>query len=165
MTYLSEESKDYRLLKEQWNHEAFHIDSIDEFVEFYHKLFDDYHHDYGTSVGAASCLAMAAANLVAHEQGMTGFQMSCVMWDYIRNMHYSQNEAGLKLLDYDKMLYPQYEYVFDKTIDQYTWNELKREAREKLLVSSERAHPDVIAHWKSIVDGKVPFGYKVKKEK
>lgn len=163
MPYLLETSKEYKKLKEEWNCKAFKIHTIDDFVEFYHELFDNYNHNYSTSVDVASCLAMAAANLVAKEQGMTGFQMSCVMWDYIRNMHYRNNKAGMKLLDYDKMLYPQYEYVFEKTIDYDTWDALQKEAKENLFLDGQNnfAHPDVINHWISIVNGKVPFGYKV----
>ena len=61
------------------------------------------------------------------------------------------------------MLYPQYEYKFDKTISPETWSALQNEASRKLQESSGFVHPDVVKHWKNIVDGKVPFGYKVKK--
>ena len=63
------------------------------------------------------------------------------------------------MIDYDDMLYPQYDDKFDKTINTHTFNTLQNEAK-KLL--EDTAHPVVKAHWQSIVDGVVPFGYKIK---
>lgn len=65
------------------------------------------------------------------------------------------------------MLYPQYEYKFTgRTISSDTWAALQKSAKENLEEDEKnenyRAHPRVIAHWKSIADGKVPFGYTVK---
>ena len=61
------------------------------------------------------------------------------------------------------MLYPQYEYKYEKTIDKITWENLQKAAKKNLEESPD-AHPDVIKHWQSIVDGNIPFGYKIKKE-
>lgn len=36
------------------------------------------------------------------------------------------------------------------------------EKAKKRLEEIKTAHPEVIKHWKKIVKGKVPFGYKVK---
>lgn len=92
--------------------------------------------------------------------GLTHFQASCSMWEFIQNFIHSDNKCGMKLIDYDEMLYPQYEYKFcDKIIPKYTWESLQKQAKENLEAHSCNASPRVINHWQSIVNGKVPFGY------
>ena len=162
--YLSEESEGYQDLKEQWRTKAKSIKTIDEFVEFYNDLFNNYRHDYGVCIDAASCLAMAAASLAAHKNYMTGFQMSCVMWDYMHWMHFPNSKTGIKLLHYDDMLYPQYSYKFQKTIDRNIWCKLQKAAKENLMDNTMACH-DVKAHWQSIIDGNIPFGYKLTGDK
>ena len=68
----------------------------------------------------------------------------------------------MKLLDFDNMLYPQYEDSFEKTISVETWENLQEQAK-KNLASKDFATDGVRNHWQSIVDGKVPFGFIVKK--
>ena len=90
------------------------------------------------------------------------------MWDFIREWEFSDNKCGLAIIDYDNMLYPQYENKFcKKTISSYTWKSLQERARELLEETSagEPAADRVIEHWKSIVDGVVPFGYTVEEAK
>lgn len=82
------------------------------------------------------------------------------MWDFIKNWKKVDNKCGLRLIDYDDMLYPQYEEKMDKTISKANWEVLQKEAKKKLETVKE-AHPKVIEHWQSIVEGNVPFGYKV----
>lgn len=86
------------------------------------------------------------------------------MWDFILDWEYPCNECGLKLIDYDKMLYPQYEYRFRKTIDESTWNRLQETAKKHLEERDDYVSDNVKAHWESIVAGKVPFGYYVTKD-
>lgn len=38
----------------------------------------------------------------------------------------------------------------------------EKEYKNYIYEEIKTAHPDVIKHWKKIVKGKVPFGYKVK---
>ncbi len=146
-----------------------------------------------------------------------------------------RNKCGLRLLDMDNLLYPQYEYKFH-SIDSDTWKSVQKEAankiyeskvaHEKYLKDTERyrldldkfkedvkkfelkhpeypkyednpkfyehlgcgtveewdkekqkeetgflfaprepydgaAHPKVVAHWKSIVNGNIPFGLRI----
>ena len=83
------------------------------------------------------------------------------MWDFIRQWMYPNNMCGLKLVNYDNMLYPQDSDHFEKTISSDVWNKIQAQAKE-LLAETTNAHPVVRAHWQSIVDGQVPFGYVVK---
>ena len=84
------------------------------------------------------------------------------------NMEYKNNKTALRIIDYDKMLYPQYKgYFEDRTISQSTWEALQNEAKRRIneIDSGEESAADsVIAHWKSIVNGTIPFGYKIKND-
>ncbi len=121
--------------------------------------------EYGSVCCAVAASALAAAH-AANEQpkgGLTGFQDGAVMWEFIQQWNYSSNKCGLKIVDYDNMLFPQYDHKFEKTITSGTWESLKKEAQKNIDKGSQ-AHDDVKQHWKSIVDGNIPFGYKVEKD-
>ena len=136
------------------------IKSFNELVSLLKEIESTYNYDYGVAPRAIAQASLAVANYLAREFGITGFQAGCVMWDFIRDWLYSRNKCGLRILDYDNMLYPQCADRFTATIDKEVWELLQKTAKEK-LEQSEYAHPDVIEHWQSIVDGKVPFGYRV----
>ena len=129
---------------------------------FINHVMNDYEHDYGTVVHAVAACALAAAYAANNSDsgGITGFQAGCVMWDFIRGWQYPTNECGLKLLNYDNMLYPQYDYRFGKTLSKGVWESLQKKAA-KNLEDKKPAADIVIEHWKSIVNGVVPFGYVV----
>lgn len=118
--------------------------------------------DYAEIVHAISGCMIATANYINRSEvgGITGFQASLIAWEIIAKfMH--ESKVAMRLIDYEDMLYPQYDYEFAKTISKSTWDLLQDEASKRLL-ENPNAHPEVIKHWKSIVDGKVPFGYEVK---
>lgn len=127
---------------------------------------NDYKHDYGTICHALSACALAAvwaAN--KHEQrGITGFQAGFVMWDFIKEWMYKSNKAGLRLINYDDMLYPQYEDMIDKVISSKVFESIQKAVQDSLdeVKQGGQAHPAVIKHWESIVAGNVPFGYRIK---
>ena len=136
------------------------VSSVDEFIN---KLSTEYEHDYGTVVHAMTAVAIQALRKFDNtpQGGITGFQASAIMWTFIRNwMHH---EGPLKLLHYNNMLYPQYADSFAKKIDKDTWKHLQDSAREK-LAGDGHVHPNVRAHWVSIVEGNIPFGYTLAKE-
>lgn len=137
------------------------IKNFDDLVEFLRHVKDNCNCGYGEAPRAMAQACLAVGWYLADVFGITGFQAGCVMWDFIRDWNYSKNESGLKIVDYDNMLYPQYRYHFEKTIKPSVWEALKKEAAKR-LEDSKYAHPDVINHWKSIVAGNVPFGYSVK---
>lgn len=147
--------------EKRWFDEASKM-TLDELPNFIDRMTHGYNHDYGTAVHAVSACALAAAWAACCEEdiGLTGFQAGFVMWDFIKNWTKTGNKCGLRLIDYDEMLYPQYEYKMDKTISKDTWEALQAEAK-KNLETADLFHPKVKEHWQSIVDGNVPFGYKV----
>jgi hypothetical protein len=144
--------------------------SMEKLTELIRHLTEDYEHDYGTIVHACTAASIAALRVVnaSDQGGITGFQAGAIMWEFIRHWNRENNKCGLKLMDYDNMLYPQYDYHFEKTISKETWEALQKEAKinlDKRLASVEKdtnGNPEyntVMVHWKSIIDGNIPFGY------
>lgn len=120
---------------------------------------EKYKHDYGTIVHFIAACSLATFNALASEAGISGFQAGAVMWQIIRGIEFRNNKTGLRIINYDDMLFPQYEDKFTKrTISKKMFETMQEEAKKK-LEESGTAHENVIAHWKSIVAGQVPFGY------
>jgi len=161
--FVSEENED---VWKEWFKEA-RKQTLETLPEFIRHVMEDYRFDYGTAVHAIAACSVGAAWAGAEAEGITGFQAGCVMWDFVRYWNHSTNKCGMKLIDYDKMLYPQYEEKYEKVLSKDTWETIQNRAKELLAElegnsgNNAPVHPDVIAHWKSIVDGKVPFGYTV----
>ena len=143
------------------------IKSFEDLTAFLEDVKTNYGNGYGDAPRAIAQASLAVAWYLAGEYGITGFQADFVMWDFIRDWSFTANQCGLKIVDYDDMLYPQYSYKFQKTISSSTWRALQNEAKKRLEGDASRgyyAHPDVTAHWKSIVAGRVPFGYVISYE-
>lgn len=139
------------------------IESFDDLVAFLKDVKENYNYDYGVAPRSIAQAALAVGWYLSREFGITGFQASFVMWDFIKDWQFSNNKTSLKILDYDNLLYPQYGHKFEKIISTRTWESVQKAAKEN-LESTEHAHPAVIEHWKSIVEGKVPFGFTVKED-
>ena len=136
------------------------VQSLDMFMQ---QLDKDYEHDYGTICHAVAAMAVQAAKLMDKQSqgGITGFQAAAVMWQFISK--YMNIRGPMRLVKFEDMLYPQHAEKFEKTIGKDTWQFLQTKAMEN-LINSPDAHPDVVAHWKSVVDGVVPFSYTVQGE-
>lgn len=135
------------------------------------KEMAEFDHNYDTICHAVANAAIAAAWAMnrtprAH---ITGFQANYVMWLIIRSWG-PYKEQPLKLTDYGDMLYPQSAERFEKILSPEAWAWIQEAAKEKLSSqfgetmspSQVTAHPDVVAHWQSIIAGEVPFGFVVK---
>lgn len=146
--------------KKTLENERKNIDSFDDLVNYIQNIKDNYNIGYGTAPRAIAQAALATAWYLSKEFGITGFQAGCVMWDFIRDWSYPHNKCGLKIVDYDNMLYPQYDYKYQKTISIDTYEALQKAAKEK-LENTKNAHVNVVKHWQSIANGNVPFGYVV----
>jgi hypothetical protein len=158
-----DEEKDKEIV-ESFYKDANEINTPSELADFITVLTNSYIHDYGTIVHAATSAAIAAVRVVDHDPdsgGITGFQAGCIMWQFVRK--FLHMEGPMRLVEFKNMLYPQYEDEFSKKIDKKTWEWLQKKAKENLLVERETtmSNPDLFKHWKSIADGKVPFGYRV----
>lgn len=118
---------------------------------------------YSSIVEAIAACAVGAAWAADRSDngGLTGFQASGVMWRFIQSWMRLENSCGLRLINYDDMLYPQYEDAFTKkTINKEIWEAMQKKATELWLEGSGSER--VRDHWHSIMEGNVPFGYKVK---
>ena len=154
-------------LEKEWFEEA-KKQTLETLPAFINHVMNDYAHDYGTVCHAISACAIAAAR-AANEcdgacGGITGFQSGFIMWDFVKEWSYPRNKTALKIIDYDKMLYPQYEHNFQKTMSKELWECIQKAAKEKLSEKEKHVHPHVVAHWESIVDGQIPFGYTIESE-
>lgn len=138
------------------------IKTIEDLAAFIKNVEENYNYDYGVAPRSIAQATAAVAWYLTGKMGITGFQAGFVMWDFIKDWQYSGNECGLRIVNYDDMLYPQHDDKFEKTISLSVWSNLKKQAKKNLEERSEHTHPAVLAHWQSIVDGVVPFGYVVK---
>lgn len=152
-------------IHKEWYAEAPTV-TIEKLPEFLNHLLNDYEHDYGTichAIIAGAIATMWAMN--NHPQGgITGFQASCIIWGVVRQWSYRHNKCGLKIIDYDKFLYPQYQHYFEKTITPDTWESIQQQARVMLSDKNSMMHHDVKKHLESIVEGVIPFGYTISNE-
>ena len=140
------------------------IKSFDDLVGFIKDVDEHYNIGYGGSPRAIAQAALATAWYLADRFGITGFQAGATLWDFIEDWgSVGELTNCAKLVDYDNLLYPQYENkMTDKSISSDVWKNIQKAADKLLSDSKEYAHPDVVNHWQSIVDGKVPFGFYVK---
>ena len=144
-----------------WFHEA-QEQTIETLPEFIERTMNGYRHDYGTVCYAiaACCVATgwACNRMKGSSGGITGFQSGAVMWGFVRHW-LSLGDQPLKLMQFDKMLYPQSRDDFEKRIDSHTWTWLREEAGKRL--ADRDAADRVRDHWRSVANGQVPFGYSV----
>ncbi len=152
-------------LEKEWFDQA-SKQTLKTLPDYVNHLMNDYKHDYGTVCHAVAACALAAAWAANNEPngGITGFQSGFVMWDFIKQWSFPHNKTGLRIVDFDNMLYPQYEYKFNKTISKDLWEKLQDEAKNLLAENGDCVHPMVLEHWKSIVAGVIPFGYSIIEE-
>lgn len=138
----------------------------DDLKDFVVKLTTEYEHDYGTICHAVAAAGSAAGTIVDRSPagGITGFQASCIMWEFIKQWGSFPKDNPLQLRDMGDLLYPQMEHKFT-TISPSIWEWVQKKARINLVESTDNAHPNVIGHWESIDNGVIPFGLIVSNHK
>lgn len=153
-------------LQDQWYEDA-KKQTVETLPEFIRHLTEDYNHDYGTICHAitAGCIATGWAINSTPGGGITGFQAGAIMWKFIREWNYKHNQLGLRLIDYDNILYPQYADKFKNTLTQDHWTKIQEAAKAKLQDNEEdKVHSNVWNHWKSIADDNLPFDFTIKND-
>ncbi len=148
-------------LRDKLRVERKEIKTIDDLTTFIQRIESECNTGYGQSARAIAQASVATFYYLAGKMGITGYQASCALWDVIRDVNYTDNKCGMKLVDYDKMLFPQYDYVFEKKISSDTWELLQSQAKNNLTRNLEFCHDAVVNHWENIANGMVPFGYVV----
>ena len=125
--------------------------SIEELNQYIDDLVTR-QHDYGTCVYAMSMSAFATFNYVARKLGVTGFQASCADLDFIGRSRMMKD--GFRIIDYNKLLYPQYlteeHFPSIKKLMMDNKESLKEKAKNLLDENGERANNQVIKHWKKL---------------
>jgi len=148
----------------EWREKA-REQTLETLPKFLDHLMNDYGHDYGTichALSIGSVATMWAMN--NHEQGgVTGFQAGAIMWENIQNWETQYRGKPLRLVDYSKMLYPQYRRKFEKIISPNTMDYLTKIAKEKLVDFD--GSDDVKLHIEDIAMGHPPFDYRVMEDK
>ena len=139
------------------------IKSFEDLVNFL-KEVKECKFDYGVAPIAISQAALATAWYFTRVFEITYSQANFVMWDFITGWLYSGNKCGLKIVNYDDMLYPQYVEKFEKTVSSGKWFMIQKQAKKNLKDYTKYTHPDVISHWESIANGIIPFGYSIKND-
>lgn len=146
-------------VKEELEYGRKQIKTFEDLVEYLKDIKDNYNTGYGAAPRAIAQAVLATAWFLASEFGITGFQASVTMWDFLLGWSFTDNKCGMKIVNYDKFLYPQYEDYYGKTLSESTFKEIQKVAKE--MLENESAAHIVRKHWQSIVDGNVPFGYKI----
>lgn len=110
---------------EKWYEDA-KEQTLETLPAFMKKILDE-PQSYESIVEAIAACAVGAAWAADHSPngGITGFQGSCVMWRFIQYWMCIEESEPLKLVRYNEMLYPQYNYKFAKTINRDTWDWLQ----------------------------------------
>lgn len=151
-----------KAILDAWKVEAREVKTPEQLAAFVKRLATDYEHDYGTICHAMHAAMKAAMRVVdeSPQGGITGFQASCIGWMQIHDLFGYGDGDPLRIVNYNDMLFPQYEEKFANRISPETWASLQKQAK-KNLESKAEAHPNVKAHWETIAAGRVPFGYEV----
>lgn len=140
----------------------------DTLLPFIDRIMNGYEHDYGTVCHAMAACAIATAWACNREEGacggITGFQAGAVGWQFLKGWGAPEvGETGSRLLNYDNLLYPQYDYTFQPTIPKGTWELLRAKAKEKIeeLGEDRDISRAVLARWRSIAAGTIPAGFEI----
>lgn len=181
MSITEEQRERWKTDKENWANKAKNeIRTPEQLKEFADELIShctslkDGTDIYEQTVDSAASLAYAAIEMYSSMFGMTAFQIGCVTWQIIDKMMLEDHDCGMRLVNYNNMLYPQYDDRFEKTIEKDTWEALQKKAKELIEKNNEEirkkeagekyafpAGEKVVKHWESIANGNVPFGYTV----
>ena len=94
------------------------------------------------------------------EQARTRLQELRKQLTYHAHRYYVLDDPIIADVEYDRMLYPQHAHEFEKTITSHAWAKLQAMAADKISKGS-RLHPSVQEHIQSIIDGDVPFEYRI----
>lgn len=151
-------------LEKEWYEDAKQQtrESLPAFIE---KMMNQYGHDYRTVCHAIAACTLATLDVTAKEMGITGFQYSMIKLLVLRQAFYPYTETALKIVNYDDMLYPQFQYKFEKVISRDTFDCIRKQAIKEMQERNPyNVAREVWDHWTNIVCGIPPFGYTVEED-
>lgn len=129
-------------------------DSIEE-LSTYIKDLAEYKHDYNTSGYAIYKALLSTEQLMAHLLGTTGFQHGYAQMQYM--MVTRGSKTGICVVDYDNLLYPQYDVIgrITESIDKVKKSKEFKEHVKSLIAKDDKskfkAHADVRKHWEDLL--------------
>ena len=139
--------------------------TLETLPDFMKRIFEDLEHDRENPEQAVAACALAAYYASASKAELSVSQRAFVKWDILRKGWNVGEKTGAKIIDYDVMIYPECEWIFNPVIPQRTFAKVQRLAEEKLKSENLEDIPEyVVNHWRKIAGGKVPFNWKVDKE-
>ena len=153
--FVSEDNKD---IIDSWYKRAREV-TPETFGDLINELLHDYNLDYGAKIHAAAACTIAMFNACDDIFGFSCFQASASIMQVLYKLNYPCNKTGIRVIDYDDMLYPQYKDNF-RSIPRNTW-ELLRKRADELINENDRSavNPSVWNHWMGVSSGLIPFGY------
>jgi len=143
--------------KEMMEYEVPYYDNWEDVTIFITGL-EKMHHDYGTRANALSLGAEAVFKYLCNKLGVSDFQSSWAALNFVKRI--IPYKHGFKIIDYNKILYPQYFYNKEDFLSaeeilnenlQYFKNCARNLLKENES-SSWKASPDVIEHWNYILN-------------
>jgi len=148
---------------EGWYTRAREIKSIKELNALMKEMME-YDHDYGSITDAAVASALGAVWCLnaSPNGGITGFQAGWIGMQFMSK--WMSIEGPWRRVEYQNMLFNQYEDKFQKTITPDTMKWLQDEAKKKLAADDGETRADLVKHWTSIAEGVPPFGYTIKED-
>lgn len=164
---INEEDPNFNDIKAEWLRRAKACNTPDDLKVFLEELLAN-EYDYGGIVHACFYAALAGYYVIEHspQGGITWFQAGCLMWLFVRQFG-SFPDGPLQVRDWTKLLYPQYDDMFDRTVPKDVWERLQTLAREKLSEGAEERIPacdDVVNRWRSVAAGVIPAGLRLEGE-
>jgi hypothetical protein len=78
-------------------------------------------------------------------------------------MNFATNRTSVKFIDFDAMLYPMFDHMFEKQLTTELWADIQAFAKVQLEKFDGKPNADeaCIERFKSIIAGVVPCGYVV----
>lgn len=131
------------------------VKTLEQFTELLNEIKSQ-EWNYDSLVYSASAIMRSALSVA--DLGLSTFQAGFVAWELIGYLMHIKSPA--KIIDFNEMLYPQYEAKFQKTISADVWDYLQNKANE-YLDNNTTALTEVIEHWRKIKSGMIPFGYTI----
>ncbi len=151
------------LIKADWYKRAFE-QTIESLPAFLQEL-RDFDHCYATISYAVTASGLAGAYAMDKSSvgGLTEGQAQTVMWEFIKAWM-KLEDTPMRLYDYADLLYPNREVNF-RGLSKEIWQWIQATAFNCIKNAQEdptlQIHKDVIKHWKNIVKGQLPYGFRL----
>ncbi len=151
----------------KWAEEAYGL-SIDELPKFIHELVEKYDHSSISKVNMVNIAVTCILNNFYQEKvvPMTEPEVMTSKWTLIKMLFPEVGDGPISIIKWNNLLSPSSDPYFHSIPDD-VFVDIQESA--KLLVERHEAGREVFSdeeleHWKSIIDGQVPYGYRIIQE-